>query len=123
MDINKQRYIDNFIQLYLYTHIQYIHTKGKDIDYVFDEYFFNLEKMIHGYELSLSTNFDDDKHYEYKSFKEIIKIFISISLINDNNRSTTIDNFKELLLKNFFFSSNYLEEKRNLVIIDKKLTY
>jgi len=48
-------------QLYYLSHIQYISIKDKDLDYIFDEYHMNLEKQLHGFELSLSTNFANNK--------------------------------------------------------------
>lgn len=47
--------------LYYFSHIQYISTRGKEIDYIFDEYYMNCEKMLHGYELSFSTNFGENE--------------------------------------------------------------
>lgn len=71
---NHLKILNNLIgeQLYYFTHIQYISTKDKSLDYIFEEYYLNLEKQLHGYELSLSTNFGENelssKSIEYMIF-------------------------------------------------------
>ena len=49
-------------QLYYYTHIQYIKTKDKEINYILQEYLLNLERILHGYELSFDSEFGEDNH-------------------------------------------------------------
>lgn len=55
--------LNNYIgrQLYHYSHMQYISTKDKKLDYIFQEYYLNMEKILHGFELSVETNFADCK--------------------------------------------------------------
>lgn len=48
-------------QLYYLTHITYVDITSKDIEYILDEYFMYLEKQLHGYELSHSSNFGCEK--------------------------------------------------------------
>lgn len=75
-------------QLYYYSHIQYIYTKDKELDYIFEEYYLNLEKQLHGYELSLSTNFGD-KEFTNKEIEHMIFInnssFLLLKMIHKLN--------------------------------------
>ena len=61
-------------QLYYFSHIQYIGTKDKSIDYIFEQYLLECEKMFHGFELSALSNFGGNP---YKSEKVEKMIFIN----------------------------------------------
>ncbi len=65
--------INNLIgeQLYLFSHIYLVDFKLdiKEKDYIFEEYFYNLERISHGYELSCSTNFaNNTKINKYEKY-------------------------------------------------------
>lgn len=74
LEKNEILILNNLIgeQLYLFSHIQYINTKNKQVKYIFEEYYLNLENIIHGYDLSLSTKFANspyiDEQAEYMIF-------------------------------------------------------
>ncbi len=77
-------------QLYYYTHINEIEIKKKHINRIFEEYYYNLEKMIHGYELSHESNFGNTN----KSFEEVEKMiflnnasFLLLKMIHKINYS------------------------------------
>lgn len=107
--------LNNYIgqQLYHYSHIQYISTKNKDLDYIFQEYYLNIEKILHGFELSVETNFADCKKTNQINEKMIF-----------------INNLSFLLLKmihklNYYHPSiDYFDNKyfRNILYFFKKLS-
>lgn len=56
--------------LFYYSHIPYINTINKDAEYLIDEFKFNFDKLVNGYQLSKNTNFGDNEDIEtyYKIF-------------------------------------------------------
>lgn len=91
-------------QLYYFSHIQYIHTKDKELDYIFEEYYLNLEKQLHGYELSLSTDFGDneltDKDIEYMIFINNASFLLLKMIHKLNYYQPNIDFYQNNKLKN-----------------------
>lgn len=142
-------------QLYYYTHLVHITTNNKDIDYLFDEYALSFERIVHGYELSLSTNFgnqkDKNKTIEYylfinnasffllkmihkikhlnpnvnfyskNRFKESVDMFHHFSSMHKNFDAETLDDFYDVLFKEFKKSCNQLNTKLNYNIINEKI--
>jgi len=114
--------INNLIgeQLYYFSHIQYIHTKDKELDYLFEEYYLNLEKQLHGYELSLSTNFGDkeltNKNIEYMVFINnssflLLKMIYKLDYYNPKINFFDNDKFKKIL---FLFHKISLSNKNTI---------
>lgn len=58
-------------QLYNFIHVQYTDPKDKELDYIFEKYLLNCEKMLHGLELSISSNFGGNP-YKKREIEEII---------------------------------------------------
>ena len=157
LDEKEIKTINNLIgeQLYYFSHIQYIHTKNKELDYLFEEYYLNLEKQLHGYELSLSSDFGDNeltnKDIEYMifinnssflllkmihklnyynptieffkndKFKKVLSLFHEISLFHKNTISNKIEEFEDILIKEFHNSTNYLKKHNNHNMIEEKV--
>lgn len=141
-------------QLYYYTHFVHIEAKNEDIHYLFDKYLLYFEKIVHGFELSQSTNFGNMKEeeveynifinnssflllkmihkikhsnssmdfYTNRSFKEIVDLFHSLSKSHKNLASDTLDDFYDLLYKEFEASCKQLSRKLNYNIIDEKIS-
>lgn len=119
-------------QLYYFSHIQYIHTKNKELDYIFEEYYMNLEKQLHGYQLSLSSDFGDNeltnKDIEYmilinnSSFlllKMIYKLNYykpNIKFFENNKFKNIITLFHEISLFSKNIISNSMEEFESTLI-------
>jgi hypothetical protein len=95
LEINHVMTLNHLIgkQLYNCSHIQYIKTKNKELNYIFEEYFLNLENQVYGYELSLSSNFGNNKY-----------------LKKDIEHMIFINNSYFLLLKMIFKLTYYIEK-------------
>jgi hypothetical protein len=84
--------INNIIgeHLYYFSHIQYIDIENKNINYILEEYFLYCERMLHGYELSLTSNFGDNeltnKDIEYAIFINNLS-FLLLKMIHNINYS------------------------------------
>jgi len=155
-----QKYINtlnNIIgeHLYYFSHIQYVYTKEKDIDYILDEYHMNLERQLHGFELSESTSFGDNeftnkdieyaifvnnasflllkmlykldyyrpdiKYFDNKKFENILFLFHEISLFHKNTKTIDTNSFKEMLVKEFKASADFLLKEKNHNMYEEKL--
>lgn len=104
---------------YKFTHIPYIDTKSKEIDYALQVYLLNLERIIHGFELSKAANFrkliKTSKETEEYIFINnisflILKMFQKIDLFYIGVEFTTNKYFTEI--ENLYneFTFNKLEE-------------
>ena len=108
-------------QLYYFTHIQYIHIKDKSLDYIFEEYFLNCEKMFHGFELSLLSDFGENK-YKNKDTEEMIFLnnlsFLLLKMIHKLNcyykNVEYFENKKFQEILKFFIDKSKIK-KRNLI--------
>ncbi|WP_072679598.1 hypothetical protein [Arcobacter sp. LA11] len=118
--------INNLIgeQLYYFSHIQYIHTKDKELDYIFEEYYLNLERQIHGYELSLSTNFGNkelnNKDIEYMIFINnssflLLKMIHKLNYYKPQIKFFENDKFKKVLSLFHKISLSHKESDSNTI--------
>ena len=108
-------------QLYYYTHMNYIKVQDKEIDYLFEEYFINFEKMIHGYELSLESGFGNCKKTD-KEIEEMIFLnnasFLLLKMIHKidyhlNNKEYNENPYFHKIVKLF---TNYSKLDKNKTI-------
>lgn len=85
-------------QLYYLTHINYVDITSKHIDYIFDEYHMYLEKQIHGFELSITSNFGNDINIE-KTLEESILLnnssFLLLKMIHKIQHFKSHINYEE----------------------------
>lgn len=100
LEENEIKILNNLIgqQLYYYTHINYIKVQNKEINYLLEEYHLNLEKIIHGYELSFESDFGNKS-----KLKEIFK---------ENEKMIFLNNASFLLLKMIYKFNYHMSEKK-----------
>lgn len=115
--------INNIIgeQLYYFTHIQYINIKDRDLDYILEKYHMNIEKQLNGYELSLSTNFGNnrqkDQNTEYTIFINncsflLLKMIYKLKYYRSNTKIFENPKFKKILL---LFSEISIMHKTSII--------
>ncbi len=112
-------------QLYYFTHILYVHTKNKTLDYIFEEYFLYCESMQHGFELSKTSNFGDKPKKNYETEKMIFINHLSFLLLKMiyklayyKNKPEYFNNGYFLNIKEFFINESILN--KNSTINTKK---
>ena len=109
--------------LYQYSHVPYVETDGKEIDYLIKEFLFTFEKQIDGYNLSLETDFGNNisrRDKEYLLFvtnssylillliKKVEEGFYGYDLLNDSK-------FRELIGLYYKNHSHVNQKKFNTI--------
>lgn len=69
--------------LYYFSHLPFINSKGKEVNYLIDEYYLLFERISDGYSTSKDTNFEgnnDSKEEEYLRFRNNSSYLLLIML-------------------------------------------
>ncbi|WP_321313738.1 hypothetical protein [Halarcobacter sp.] len=123
--------INNIIgqHLYEFTHSDYIDINKKDIDYIFDYYIYSSERIVDGYELSLSTNFGNNSKMD--AILEELKVknnlsFLLLSMIYkinfyfpniDINKNSNYQKIFQYIVELSFFNVNIdIKEFKNFLL-------
>lgn len=118
LDVKHINILNNLIgeQLYYFSHIHYHDINAYPLDYTFEKYFLNLEKMFHGYDLSLSSDFGH-KEFTNKDIElAILKnnaSFLILTLIHKIYKYKSFDDLENNKFKNIikFYTDNFSTEK------------
>lgn len=114
LDVKHINILNNLIgeQLYYFSHIHYHDINAYPLDYTFEKYFLNLEKMFHGYDLSLASDFGH-KEFTNKDIElAILKnnaSFLILTLIHKIYKYKSFDDFENNKFKDIieFYIDNF----------------
>ncbi|RXJ91784.1 hypothetical protein CRV01_01450 [Arcobacter sp. CECT 8983] len=105
-------------QLYYFSHIHYHDINEYPLDYTFEKYLLNLERMFHGFDLSLASNFGNKEFTNKEIELEILKnnaSFLVLTLIHKIYKYKPLDSFDNDKFKNIVeFYINSFHKIKNI---------
>lgn len=126
LDIKHINILNNLIgeQLYYFSHLDYHDITKYPLDYTFEKYLLNLERMFHGFDLSVASNFGNKEFTNEEIELAILKnnaSFLILTLIYkiyslEDNKIFKNEKFKNII--NFYKNNFYLNECNNIYDIE-----
>ncbi|NVJ54475.1 MAG: hypothetical protein HWD90_12345 [Campylobacteraceae bacterium] len=122
LDLKHLNILNNLIgeQLYYFSHIHYHDINAYPLEYTFEKYLLNLERMFHGFDLSLASDFGNKEFTNKEIELEILKnnaSFLILTLIYKIYRYKTVDIFDNEKFKDIIIF--YIDNFNSPINIDK----